>query len=272
MRERYEQWYDMVRPLTGSGRKTEVAGGQPEGFFVSEVDSATMPEAYVSEVGTATMPHDDVAEEVPGAAAPQADISEQGPDDTMRLEVLKLDEPGPFSFLSTAWAYAMLVAISLILLVGVIRHFGNRVDSIEKQRSEETMALSNTIESKQDVIDQLKQNIERQAQSLREVVEVPTLQLAPRATLPASLEDGQALLIIASTPDEETAVELAQALELDGHASEVVRGMTGQYGVAVGRFEFKQAESMRTQFFESGAAKSMPYLMIDTMIDAYVYP
>ena len=55
----------------------------------------------------------------------------------------------------------------------------------------------------------------------------------PRAQLPASLELGQVLLIVASTLSEEEALDLALALELDGHASEVVRGMTGYYGVLV---------------------------------------
>ena len=48
--------------------------------------------------------------------------------------------------------------------------------------------------------------------------------------------------------------------------------MTGKYGVAVGRFELQQAKSMKTLLLDSGVAKSMPYLMIDTMIDFYVYP
>ncbi len=258
---------------------------------IEEVKGQTT-EVNVSEVDSVTMGSDDNVQTRSGVFRR---IIAADPDDTMRLEVLKLHSWNPFAALSTARSYTVAVLIFLMLLVGSIRYSGHRVDNVEKLQREETLALQNELESKQHVIDQLQQTIRQQARSQRAIAEAPALAIeesatvavgeadavpksAPalqrpaRAPLPASLEPGQVLLIVASTPSEEEALDLALALELDGHASEVVRGLTGYYGVALGRFEFEQAESMKTLMVESGVAKSTPYLMPDALIDSYVYP
>jgi hypothetical protein len=222
-------------------------------------------------------------------------LTESQYDLTRRVEVLERHSGNPFSVLSTAWSYTVPVLIFLMLLVGGMRYFGYRVDNTEKLQREEILALRNEFESKQLVIDRLPQTIRQQARSQRATAAVPTLaieesvtvgmgealavpksalasQRPPRAQLPASLELGQVLLIVASTLSKEEALDLALLLELDGHASEVVRGMTGYYGVALGRFDFDVAKSTRSFLVETGVVTSMPYFMTDGLIDSYVYP
>lgn len=222
------------------------------------------------------------------------------PDDTMTLEVLKLHSWNPFSALSTAGSYTVPILIFLMLLVGSIRYFGysvDSVDSVEKLQRKESNALRNELKSQQYMLDELRQIVRQQARSQRSIAAasplatdefvtnaVPVgendavpksaqaLQRPARAPLPASLEPGQVLLIVASTPIKEEALDLAQTLEFDSHASEVVLGLTGFYGVALGRFEFEQAESIKMSMVESAPEKSAPYLMPDALIDSFIYP
>ncbi len=260
---------------------------------IEEVKGQTT-EVNVSEVDSVTMGSDDNVQTRSGVFRR---IIGGDPDDTMRLEVLKLHSWNPFSALSTAWSYTVPVLIFLMLLVGSIRYSGHRVDNVEKLQRNETNALRNELESQQYMIDELHQIVRKQARSQRPIAaaspsatdefvtnavlvgeadavpkSAPALQRPARAPLPASLEPGQVLLIVASTPIKEEALDLARTLELDSHASEVVLGLTGIYGVALGRFEFEQAESMKTSMVESAPEKPAPYLMPDALIDSYVYP
>lgn len=203
-------------------------------------------------------------------------LTENQYDLTRRVEVLERHSGNPFSALSTAWSYTVPVLIFLILLVGAMRYFGHRVDYIEKLHHEEILALRNEFESKQHAIDTLPQAIRQQARAPRAIAVAPNSAPAgerpPRAQLPASLELGQVLLIVASTVSKEEALDLALALELDGHASEVVLGMTGYYGVGIGRFDFDLAERTKSYLVENGIVNSMPYFMTDALIDSYIYP
>lgn len=217
--------------------------------------------------------------------------------DTMRLEVLKLPGRNPFTKPSKAWLYTALSLIFLMLIVGGIRYFGYRVDNVIDLQREETVALRNELESKQSMIDELNEVVRQQARAQQAItaaapaagdesaiasipvaksdtvsISAQPTDLEPRAPLPASLEPGEVLLIVASTPFRQEALDLALTLEHDSHASEVVLGLTGYYGVALGRFEFEQAEQLRISMVESAPDNPAPYLMPDALIDSYVYP
>ena len=216
---------------------------------------------------------------------------------TRRVEGLERHSVTAPAVRSKTWSYTVPVLIFLMFFAGSILYIGYRVDSVEKLQREETNALRNELESKQYMIDELHQIVRHQARSQRafaaavplardEVTtaavpvgeadtmpnSAPFKQRPSRASLPASLEPGEVLLIVASTPIKEEALDLAQTLELDGHASEVVLGLIGYYGVALGRFEFEQAESMKTSMVESAPENPAPYLMPERSIDSYVYP
>lgn len=210
---------------------------------------------------------------------------------TRRVDGLERHTGNPFSTLSTSWPYIALALIFLVLFAGSMLYFGQRIDNIEKLQRRETLAQRSELESKQRMIDELQQAIRQQADTLRAISASPpsateetataaeavaladaASQRPARAPLPASLEPGEVLLIVASTLTMEEALEQALALELDGHASEVIRGMTGYYGVALGRFDFEQAKSKKSFLVESGVVNSTPYLMTDETIDSYVYP
>lgn len=240
---------------------------------IEEVERQTI-EINVSEVDSDTLESDDNVQSYSDIF--RRILTENQYDLTKRVEVLERHSGNPFSALSTAWSYTVPVLIFLILLVGAMRYFGHRVDYVEKLHHEETLALRNELESKQHVIDMLPQAIRPQDRAQHAIAaapkSAPESQRPPRAQLPASLELGQVLLIVASTVSKEEALDLALALELDGHASEVVRGMTGYYGVAIGRFDFNLAKSTKSYLVENGIVNSMPYFMTDALIDSYIYP
>jgi len=216
---------------------------------------------------------------------------------TRRLKVLEQHSGDAGSVHSKTWSNTVPVLIFLMLFAGSILYIVHRVDSGEELQREETNALRNELESKQYMIDELHQIVRQQARSQRAIAaaaplardrvataavpvreadtlpnSAPVRQRPLRASLPASLEPGEVLLIVASTPIKEEALDLAQALERDGHASEVVLGLIGYYGVALGRFEFEQAERMKTSMVESAPENPAPYLMPERLIDSYVYP
>lgn len=200
-------------------------------------------------------------------------------DMTRRLNDLEEHAQNPFSTFLTAWPHIALVLLLLVMLFGNILYFGHRIDGVKTQQREDSLDLYAELESKQRVIDELRQTIRQQADSLRATA-VKDTDAAPkrapslkqREPLPAFLRPGEVLLIVASTLTEEDAIGQALALEPDGYASEVILGKTGYYGVALGRFDFKQAKSMKSFMVESGVAKTTPYLITDESIDSYVYP
>ena len=216
---------------------------------------------------------------------------------TTRLELLEWHSVNAPSVPPKIWLYTVPVLIFLMLFAGSVFYIGHSVDSVEELQREETNALRYELESRQYMIDELQQIVRQQARSQRAIAAVVPLRRdeiataavpvgeadtmpnnapfgrrPPRASLPASLEPGEVLLIVASTPIKEEALDLAQTLELDGYASEVVLGLIGYYGVALGRFEFEQAESMKTSMVESAPENPAPYLMPERLIDSYVYP
>ena len=245
----------------------------------------------MSEVDSVTMGSDDDSQTRPSVFR---DVVRVLCDLTSRLEIV---ERHSANVRSKTWSYTVPALIFLMVFAGSFLYTGHRVDSVEKLQREETNALRNELESRQYMIDELHQIVRQQARSQRAIAaavplardevataaipagkadtmpnSAPFRQRPPRAPLPASLEPGEVLLIVASTPIQEEALDLAQTLELDGHASEVVLGLIGYYGVALGRFEFEQAESMKTSMVESAPENPAPYLMPGRMIDSYVYP
>ena len=214
-----------------------------------------------------------------------------------RLDVLEQDsEPAPEPP-ERKWSYAIPALIFLPLFVGVFLYFGHRIESVDEMQRLETESLRSEIELRQYMIDELHQIVRQQANAQRAIVaaetatgndvaiatdqadgenatanDEPSGQGGLREVLPVSLNAGEVLLIVASTAIKEEAIELAQALERDGHASEVVLGQIGYYGVALGRFDFEQAENMRTSMIESAPRDPAPYLMPERMIDSFVYP
>jgi hypothetical protein len=216
-------------------------------------------------------------------------------DMTRRLNDLEERARNPFSTFLTAWPHIVLVLLLLVILFGNILYFGHRIDSIETLQREETLAQYAELESKQRMINELRQTIRQQADSMRAMIAASALTTAEPGTattavedadavpkrapssklrepLPAFLGPGEVLLIVASTLAKEDAIDQARAFELDGYASEVILGKTGYYGIALGRFDFKQAKSMKSFMVETGVAKATPYLIIDESIDSYVYP
>ncbi|MGI9257273.1 MAG: hypothetical protein ACR2QQ_00420 [Gammaproteobacteria bacterium] len=214
-----------------------------------------------------------------------------------RLDVLEQDsEPAPEPP-EKMWSYVIPALILLPLFVGAYLYFGHRIDSVDELQHEETDALRSEIELRQYMIDELHQIVRQQANAQRAIVAAqtatendvvtaadqteaegatannePSEQGDRDESLPSALAAGEVLLIVASTAIKEEALELAQALERDGHASEVVLGLIGYYGVALGRFDFEQAESLRTSMIESAPDDPAPYLMPQRMIDSFVYP
>ena len=216
-------------------------------------------------------------------------------DVTKRLTQLEEYAKNPFSTFLTSWPHIVVVLFFLLLLIGNIMYFGYRIDEVETLHQEETLAQYAELESKQRMIDELRETIRQQADSMRAMVAASTLpaeesgteatavddtDAAPkspsssnsRAPLPALLQPGEVLVIVASTLIREDAIEQAQALEPDGFASEVILGKTGYYGVALGRFDFEQAKSMKSFLVDSGVVTTTPYLITDESIDSYVYP
>lgn len=212
----------------------------------------------------------------------------------MNRRVTELEEyaRNPFSTFLTSWPHIVLVLFFLLLLVANIMYFGYRIDGVETLQRESTLAQYAELESKQRMIDELRETMRQQASSLRAssasateksgtaAIAAEDSGAAPegassskaRAPLPALLKPGEVLLIVASTLTKEEAIEQALALEPDGFASEVILGKTGYYGVALGRFDFEEAKSMKSFLVDSGAANTTPYLIIDESIESYVYP
>lgn len=200
-------------------------------------------------------------------------------DMTRRLDALEEHAQNPFSTFLTSWPHVVLVLLLLVILFGNILYFGSRIDGIEALQREETLAHYAELESKQRMIDELQQTIRKQADMLRAIdaedgdaVPKSARPVTSRESLPAALMAGEVLLIVASTLTREDAIDQAVALEPDGYASEVILGKTGYYGVALGRFEFEQAKSMKSFMVEAGIVDTTPYLITDESIDSYVYP
>ena len=214
-----------------------------------------------------------------------------------RLEQLEQDDDPVPEPPEKIWSYAIPALVLLPLVFAAFLYVGYRIDSVDELLTEQTDGLRDELELRRYMIDELQQIVRQQAIEQREIVasetaisaditvatdEVAATDAASNAepadqgelreALPASLEPGQVLLIVASTAIKEEAVELAQALERDGHESEVVLGLIGYYGVALGRFDFTQADSIRTSMIESAPEDPAPYLMPERMIDSFVYP
>lgn len=215
-------------------------------------------------------------------------------DVTKRVADLEESAKDPISAFLTSWPQVVLLVVMLILLLGSFLYYGQRIDSIERLHSEESASWFSELESKQRMIDELRETLRQQASSLRTMSASSALiskepeaaetakegnaapksasSSKPREPLPASLEPGEVLLIVASTLSKEEAIDRALAFEPDGFASEVILGKTGYYGVALGRFDVQQAKSMKSFLIDSGIVDTTPYLIGDESIDSWVYP
>ena len=214
-------------------------------------------------------------------------------DVTKRVAELEENTRSPFSMFLAAWPHIVLVSVFLLLLIGNITYFSYRVNEVEALHREKTLAQDAALESKQQMIDELRETIREQANSLRTLAASPPLpaeqseaavtatddaDVAPselsssRGPMPVLPETGVVLVIVASTLDKDDAIEQALALEADGFSSEVILGKTGYFGVALGRFDLQQAKSMKSFLIDSGVYKSRPYLISEESIDSYVYP
>lgn len=215
-------------------------------------------------------------------------------DVTKRVEELEQSTRSPWSKFLTSWPHIAFLLILVMLFVGSILYFGHRIGEVEMLQRQEILALRSELESKQTMIDELRQTIQQQARSLRattassvlatdvsepamimaedvDTVRISAPPLKSRTPLPAYLKPGEVLLIVASTLTKEEAIDQALALELDGHASEVILGVSDYYGVALGRFDFEQAKRMKSSIVTSESVNT-PYLINDESIDSYVYP
>lgn len=216
-------------------------------------------------------------------------------DVTKRVQELEETTRSPFSTFLASWPQIVLVIIFFLLLVGNITYFSHRINEVEALHREETIAQSAELESKQQMIDELREIIREQADTLRTQAASTVLPAdesatvvtggddagvapknesssEPRTSLPAQLQPGEVLVIVASTLIKEEAIERASALEADGFASEVILGKTGYYGVALGRFDLQQAKSTKSFLVDSGVYKTTPYLINEDSIDTFVYP
>lgn len=215
-------------------------------------------------------------------------------DVTKRVEELEETARSPLSMFLASWPQIVLVIIFFLLLVGNITYFSYRINEVEMLHREETIVQSAELASKQQMIDELRETIRQQADTIRAMTASPVSpaeqpettttsteeagdapQKEPsmvRTPLPAQLQPGEVLVIVASTPVREEAIERASALEADGFASEVILGKTGYYGVALGRFDLQQAKSMKSFLIDSGVYKTTPYLINQDSIDSFVYP
>ena len=215
-------------------------------------------------------------------------------DVTKRVEDLEQRVQGPVSRFLTSWVHVVLLLILAIFFVSRMVILDQRLDAIESQRQPDSPALQSEIDAQKSQIEELRQTVRAQSNSLRAMnasLASATAPSGPAATsaegadstptrapsakqrepMPAFLRPGEVLLIIASTLTEEEAIDQARALEGDGHASEVILGLSGYYGVALGRFDFDKASSFKELIIASGAADE-PYMINDETIDSYVYP
>lgn len=215
-------------------------------------------------------------------------------DVTKRVTDLEESAEDPVSSFLTSWPQVVLLVVMLLLLLGSFLYYGQRIERIEKLHSAESASWFSELESKQRMIDELRETLRQQAGSLRAMT-VPSGSIAkqpeagetasendtaprsassskPREPLPAFLEPGEVLLIVASTLSKEEAIDRALAFEPDGFASEVILGKTGYYGVALGRFDVQQAKSMKSFLIDSGIVSTTPYLISNESIDSWVYP
>ncbi len=195
------------------------------------------------------------------------------------------------------WSYAAAALGVFTLFSASFIFIEYRIDRVTESQRAETEALRSELEFRQYTIDELHQIARQQALAQRATVAAEIVARddgttiadaaeeaqplpggetsdtqSPRESLPVTLEAGQVLLIVASTAIKEEALELAQSLENDGHASEVVLGLIGYYGVALGRFSFEEADSLRTSMIEAEPENPAPYLMPERMIESFVYP
>jgi len=215
-------------------------------------------------------------------------------DVTKRVADLEEGAKDPISAFLTSWPQVVLLVVMLILLLGSFLYYGQRIERIERLHSDESASWFSELESKQRMIDELRETLRQQASSMRtmsassaltakepeaaetakdeEAVPRSASSSKPREPLPASLEPGEVLLIVASTLIKEEAIDQALALEPDGFASEVILGKTGYYGVALGRFDLQQAKSMKSFLVDSGIVSTTPYLIGNESIDSWVYP
>lgn len=212
-----------------------------------------------------------------------------------RVDELQEINQDPVSRFLTSWWHILLMVILVMLIIGSMLYFGNRLERNEAAWRQETVALRVDLDLQKIMIEELRQTVRAQSSSIRAmtaastpatVVPEPATITAEdnnaatasatssntRTPLPAFLLPGEVLLIIASTLTEEDAIDRALALEHDGHDTEVILGESGYYGVALGRFEFQRAKYMKSFLVESGVVNTTPYLITDESIDSYVYP
>ena len=206
-----------------------------------------------------------------------------------RVDTLEGRAPGGSGSLAPIWPHLALASVFFLMFAGAIVYFGYLNDRLAAQHRQDTATLRAEIDARDRSIGELRETVLEQSRAVRALSAQRTAQLAllgsssspaqpanpepfVREPLPHQLASGQVVLIIASSPDEEEAIAMAKALETDGHASEVVRGSSGYFGVALGRFEFEKARDMKTFVVESGLSDTTPYLMNDEQIAAYVYP
>jgi len=85
-----------------------------------------------------------------------------------------------------------------------------------------------------------------------------------------SILNDEYFVIIASLKDREAAINQAEQLKKSGFTPEVIKSVTGYYGVALGRFSFEDAKSARKLAIQKGYHDA--YLMTDERLEEKVYP
>jgi hypothetical protein len=79
-------------------------------------------------------------------------------------------------------------------------------------------------------------------------------------------------VIVDSPETRETAINKAKQLEKSGFRAEVIKSITGFYGVAIGRFDFDEAKRVREVAIQKGFAKEDSYFMTGDRVIENVYP
>lgn len=127
--------------------------------------------------------------------------------------------------------------------------------------------ISKTVEEyyKNEISEALrKENIEKASK-------IQTAAAKIRSPAGQSILNDEYFVIIASVKDREAAIKQAKKLKESGFNAEVIKSVTGYYGVALGRFNFEDAKSERKLAIQRGYPKDS-YLMTRDRVIENVYP
>lgn len=209
-----------------------------------------------------------------------------------RVHGLEQSTAGIFGTIGGLLPYIAISAVFLVLFLGTLLYFSDQIAALDASHQEDLLPMQLQIDAQDQEIRELRSNLKAAtAIGSRSVVPARQANVAgdrandsastpsgddgatePRQPIGESLQPGQVLLIVASTPAESEALDHARRLESAGHSSEVILSNTGYYGVALGRFSYERAKGMQEIVNESGVETSSSYILGPSSISGYVYP